>query len=131
MTGASPAPGELSMLLAAVSGLRDQVEASRLPLALPDALSASKVRVELLQQLDDYVIPRLSSLDAPLLAVVGGSTGAGKSTLVNSLVGSGSPNRACCARRRGHRSSSTTLLMSIGSWIPASCRGWRGCAVRT
>ena len=87
MTGASPAPGELSMLLAAVSGLRDQVEASRLPLALPDALSASKVRVELLQQLDDYVIPRLSSLDAPLLAVVGGSTGAGKSTLVNSLVG--------------------------------------------
>ena len=87
MTGASPAPGELSTLLAAVSGLRDQVEASRLPLALPDALSASKVRLELLQQLDDYVIPRLSSLDAPLLAVVGGSTGAGKSTLVNSLVG--------------------------------------------
>ena len=31
--------------------------------------------------------PRLRSLDAPLLAVVGGSTGAGKSTLVNSLVG--------------------------------------------
>ena len=87
VTGASPAPGELSSLLAAVSGLRDQVEASRLPLALPDAPAAAKVRLELLQQLDDYVIPRLSSLDAPLLAVVGGSTGAGKSTLVNSLVG--------------------------------------------
>ena len=42
----------------------------------------------LVKQLDDYVIPRLSSLEAPLLAVVGGSTGAGKSTLVNSLVGS-------------------------------------------
>ena len=40
-----------------------------------------------LDQLDDYVIPRLTSLDAPLLAVVGGSTGAGKSTLVNSVVG--------------------------------------------
>ena len=64
------------MLLAAVNGLRDQVEASRLPLALPDAPAAGKVRLELLQQLDDYVIPRLSSLDAPLLAVVGGSTGA-------------------------------------------------------
>ena len=75
------------MLLAAVNGLRDQVEASRLPLALPDAPAAGKVRLELLQQLDDYVIPRLSSLDAPLLAVVGGSTGAGKSTLVNSIVG--------------------------------------------
>jgi energy-coupling factor transporter ATP-binding protein EcfA2 len=37
-------------------------------------------------QLDDYLQPRLARLDAPLLVVVGGSTGAGKSTLVNSLV---------------------------------------------
>jgi hypothetical protein len=37
-------------------------------------------------QLDDYLIPRLARLDAPLLVVVGGSTGAGKSTLVNSFV---------------------------------------------
>jgi energy-coupling factor transporter ATP-binding protein EcfA2 len=41
----------------------------------------------LVDQLDDYVIPRLRQLDAPLLAVVGGSTGAGKSTLINSIVG--------------------------------------------
>ncbi|HET6759213.1 MAG TPA: dynamin family protein, partial [Propionibacteriaceae bacterium] len=39
------------------------------------------------RQLDDYVMPRLATIDAPLLAVVGGSTGAGKSTLVNSLIG--------------------------------------------
>ncbi|MEZ5383392.1 MAG: ABC transporter [Microthrixaceae bacterium] len=37
-------------------------------------------------QLDDYVLPRLRHLDAPALAVVGGSTGAGKSTLVNSVI---------------------------------------------
>ena len=40
-----------------------------------------------MRQLDDYVLPRLRDVDAPVLAVVGGSTGAGKSTLVNSLVG--------------------------------------------
>ena len=38
-------------------------------------------------QIDDYLLPRLTSMEAPLLMVVGGSTGAGKSTLVNSLVG--------------------------------------------
>ena len=37
---------------------------------------------------DDYLLPRLRQMDAPVLMVVGGSTGAGKSTLVNSLVGS-------------------------------------------
>jgi len=79
--------GELTALLDAVSVLRDVVAGSRLPLDLPSAGAASTTRVELLHQLDDYVLPRLRSLDAPVLAVVGGSTGAGKSTLVNSLVG--------------------------------------------
>ena len=46
---------------------------------------------ELTGQLDDYLLPRLPAIDAPLLAVVGGSTGAGKSTLVDSLVGATSP----------------------------------------
>lgn len=48
---------------------------------------ARQTRAELLAQLDDYLVPRLKAPEAPLLAVVGGSTGAGKSTLVNSLVG--------------------------------------------
>ncbi|MFF3393275.1 dynamin family protein [Streptomyces sp. NPDC002669] len=74
-------------LIDALSALRDRVAAVRLPLPLPGAARARQTRDELLAQLDDYLLPRLREPEAPLLAVVGGSTGAGKSTLVNSLVG--------------------------------------------
>ncbi|MFH8937664.1 dynamin family protein [Streptomyces griseosporeus] len=74
-------------LLDALSALRDRVAAARFPLPLRGAPRARASRDELLAQLDDYLVPRLRQPEAPLLAVVGGSTGAGKSTLVNSLVG--------------------------------------------
>ncbi|MFH8986763.1 dynamin family protein [Streptomyces sp. NPDC017940] len=74
-------------LLDALSALRERVAAARFPLPLPGAPRARANRDELLAQLDDYLVPRLRAPEAPLLAVVGGSTGAGKSTLVNSLVG--------------------------------------------
>ncbi|MFK5645552.1 dynamin family protein [Ornithinimicrobium sp. LYQ121] len=76
-----------TVLLAAVERLRSSADALGLPLELDGAEESRTARRELVQQLDDYVLPRLRSLEAPLLAVVGGSTGAGKSTLVNSLVG--------------------------------------------
>lgn len=71
----------------ALGALRGSLDAVRLPLESPGADEARRVRREALAQLDDYMLPRLRQLDAPLLAVVGGSTGAGKSTLVNALVG--------------------------------------------
>jgi energy-coupling factor transporter ATP-binding protein EcfA2 len=74
-------------VLEALGVLRDRVEALRLPLELPSAGNASRARREIVTQLDDYVLPRLREIDAPLLVVVGGSTGAGKSTLVNAIVG--------------------------------------------
>ena len=78
---------ETQDLLPAVTSLRDEVGTTSLPFDLPGVRAAERGRSELLRQLDDYILPRLTSLDAPLLAVVGGSTGAGKSTLVNSVVG--------------------------------------------
>ncbi|MGW5862076.1 dynamin family protein [Streptomyces sp. NPDC055239] len=74
-------------LLDALSALRERVAAARFPLPLVGAPRARANRDELLAQLDDYLVPRLRAPEAPLLAVIGGSTGAGKSTLVNSLIG--------------------------------------------
>ncbi len=70
-----------------LEALRGAIAASRFELAGSGSLEAAAARDALVTQIDDYLLPRLRSLDAPLLAVVGGSTGAGKSTLVNSLVG--------------------------------------------
>ncbi|WP_077063565.1 dynamin family protein [Streptomyces sp. MP131-18] len=74
-------------LLDALTVLRERLAAVRFPLELPGAERARRSAAELLAQLDGYLLPRLRRPEAPLLAVVGGSTGAGKSTLVNSLVG--------------------------------------------
>jgi len=70
-----------------LEAVRRELSAVSLPLALPGADAARLDIRRALAQLDDYILPRYRSLDAPLLAVVGGSTGAGKSTLVNGLVG--------------------------------------------
>jgi GTPase SAR1 family protein len=78
---------DVEALVSAVEVLRDAVEGASLPLDVTSRAAAETSRRQLLQQLDDYVLPRLRAIDAPLLAVVGGSTGAGKSTLVNSVVG--------------------------------------------
>ena len=74
-------------LVVALEGLRAALAPVELPLLTPGSEEQRLARREILGQLDDYVLPRLRQIEAPLLAVVGGSTGAGKSTLVNSVVG--------------------------------------------
>ena len=74
-------------LLGALLRLREALASTALTLEVPAIEQARTARRELVDQLEDYVLPRLIQIDAPLLTVVGGSTGAGKSTLVNSIVG--------------------------------------------
>ncbi|MFC6018967.1 ABC transporter [Plantactinospora solaniradicis] len=86
-TDTEPAGGTAEPDLREVLGrLRTVIDTTAYPLTLPGADEARHLAAALVAQLDDYLLPRLARLDAPLLVVVGGSTGAGKSTLVNSLV---------------------------------------------
>ncbi|WP_425565469.1 ABC transporter [Pilimelia columellifera] len=73
-------------LIAALDGLRSVIASVDFALTTPSAAPARDLSGHLVHQVDDYLLPRLRRLDAPVLVVVGGSTGAGKSTLVNSLV---------------------------------------------
>ncbi|WP_227487292.1 dynamin family protein [Nocardioides malaquae] len=87
-TGATPPPSvESTQMLTALVQLRGALQAADLPLETPGVAEHRQARADMVSQLEDYVIPRLMTIEAPMLAVVGGSTGAGKSTLVNSLVG--------------------------------------------
>ncbi|MGI5207761.1 AAA family ATPase [Spirillospora sp. CA-108201] len=74
-------------LVRALTALREQLGAFDLLLDVPGVEQAREARDELRAQLVDYVLPRVQAAGAPMLVVLGGSTGAGKSTLVNTLVG--------------------------------------------
>ena len=87
MTGPQAATTSGAQMVTALVRLRAALQGAVLPLELPGVEDHRAARLEMVDQLEDYVIPRIVTLEAPLLAVVGGSTGAGKSTLVNSLVG--------------------------------------------
>ena len=78
----------MTKMLTSLVRLRGALQETSLPLDVPDVEPQRAALAEMISQLEDYAIPRLTTIDAPLLAVVGGSTGAGKSTLVSSIVGS-------------------------------------------
>lgn len=63
------------------------IDSLTFPLASPSRDQAQQEKTKVAKQLQDYILPKLTRLDSPLTLVLGGSTGAGKSTLVNSLLG--------------------------------------------
>ncbi|QFG26919.1 AAA family ATPase [Actinomadura sp. WMMB 499] len=75
-------------MIQALKTLRASLGSFEFVLDLPGADEAREARADLRAQIEDYVLPRIQAAGTPLLVVLGGSTGAGKSTLVNTLVGS-------------------------------------------
>jgi len=67
--------------------LRRDIADVDLPLAIEGSAQAAASRDRLLTQLDEHLLPRLRELSSPAVVVIAGSTGAGKSTLYNSLLG--------------------------------------------
>jgi energy-coupling factor transporter ATP-binding protein EcfA2 len=74
-------------LEAALLELRHPIVTVPLLLEAPGVNEARAERVKLLSQIDDYLLPRLRQSGAPILVALVGSTGAGKSTLMNTIVG--------------------------------------------
>jgi hypothetical protein len=81
-TGVSPS----AALRASLDVLVEEVESTSFDLPAVEQRKREALRVDLAWTIREYLLPRLHDLEAPLLAVVIGSTGSGKSTLVNSLA---------------------------------------------
>ena len=75
-----------AQLRAALHALGEGVEAVSFALPGPALDARKSEQAYLLWSINEYLLPRLGDLGGPAVAVVLGSTGSGKSTLVNSLA---------------------------------------------
>src|SRR4029453_12794016 len=81
-----PTAVDTTSLQAALTGLAGQGAAATSRAPGPGDLGAARRR-RLAWHLDDYLLPRVRDLEAPPVCILLGSTGAGKSSLLNGLAG--------------------------------------------
>ena len=84
--GMTTAVSPSAALRASLDALAERVESTSFDLPAAEQSARDSLRVELAWSIREYLLPRLRDPEAPLLAVVIGSTGSGKSTLVNTLA---------------------------------------------
>lgn len=74
-------------LRASLDALGDAIATVRFDLPSPPQSGRRAERDRLVERCRRYLVPRLADLESPLRVAVVGSTGSGKSTMVNSLAG--------------------------------------------
>ncbi|HEY3681751.1 MAG TPA: GTPase [Streptosporangiaceae bacterium] len=84
---AAHAADESTGLVETLTTLKRRIAALEFTLPAPGVDAARDAQRDMIDQIESYLLPRLRRGEKPLLVCVAGSTGAGKSTLVNSLVG--------------------------------------------
>ena len=86
-----PSGGAVLPTTAALPGLltaiHDDLAGAPFVLDAPYIKDAEILRTRVLTQIDAHLLPRAGGRNIPVVAVLGGSTGAGKSTLINSILG--------------------------------------------
>ncbi len=83
----SPPVSEAADLRAALDALAQEVESVQFAVPGPNQDRRSRLRDGIAWSIHEYLLPRLADIEGPARVVVVGSTGSGKSTIVNSIAG--------------------------------------------
>ncbi|MCP3997549.1 MAG: GTPase domain-containing protein [bacterium] len=81
-----PSPVALTELRPVLESLSELLEGVEFTLPTEGRAAAEQIRAAIVRTVNEYLLPRLDEPTAPVVAAVIGSSGTGKSTIVNSLA---------------------------------------------